>query len=72
MLSIEMVGFLGFVAAATFAAAFAHQRRMDVLHGPYIENRCASKPLRHALALVMDRFRWKARSMINLTSIIAC
>jgi hypothetical protein len=77
-MTIETIAFLGFAFAATTLAAMAYERRMDVLHGPYVEGRARArarlsterfwKPVRSAA----DRLRWKARGMIYLPSVIAC
>ena len=77
-MTIETIAFLGFVFAATTLAAMAYERRMDVLHGPYLESRATGrarltakrfwKPV-HSAA---DRLRWKARGMVYLPSVIAC
>ena len=76
MENIEIIGFLGFVFAATALAAIAHERHMDVLYGPYIQGRAKRhvdistfwEPVQSAA----DLLRWKGRSMIYLASIIAC
>jgi len=74
---IETIVFVGFVFAATVLAAIVFERRMDVLHGPYIEGRNVSYP---AIALnrfwtpvreVADGFRWKARNVAYFASVIA-
>jgi hypothetical protein len=44
-MTIELIAFLGFVFTATSMIAKAHERRQDVLYGPYIEGRRR----RHAL-----------------------
>jgi hypothetical protein len=36
---MEIIGLVGFVFAATAIGALIHERRTDVLHGPYIEGR---------------------------------
>jgi hypothetical protein len=66
------------VVTGTTLFAFVFERRMDVLHGPYIEGR-----KRHARAStwtainsicepVMDRIRWKARNVPYITGLFAC
>jgi|SRR5450631_910012 hypothetical protein len=77
-MTIETIAFLVFVFSATTLAAMAHERRMDVLYGPYLEGRAGGhvrlsterfwKPM-HSAA---DRLRWKARGMVYLASAIAC
>jgi hypothetical protein len=75
-MTIETIAIVASVAAATAVAAFVHERRMDVLHGPYIEGRARPKtPARRLLVrtpAIFDRFRWNTRNVIYLTSIIAC
>jgi hypothetical protein len=75
-MKIETIAIVGFVFVATTIAAMMHEHRMDVLHGSYIEgldrlNDQGMKRLVLAPAIV-DHFRWRTRSMIYLTSIIAC
>jgi hypothetical protein len=75
-MNIETIAVVGLFFVTTAIAALVHERRMDVLHGPYIEGfeqrgDVAMKRLVLAPALV-DNFRWKARSMIYLGSVIAC
>jgi hypothetical protein len=77
-MDIEVIGLVGFVFAATSIGALVHERRMDVLYGSYIEARNERraafpagliwKPAR----LLADQFRWRARNMIYLASIVAC
>jgi hypothetical protein len=70
-MSIEMIGFVGFVFAFTAIAAILYERRTDVLNGPYVER--LDGEIKSILAPgTADHFRWKVRSMIYLTSIIAC
>jgi hypothetical protein len=74
---IETLVLVGFVFAATTLAAIVFERRMDVLHGPYIEGRNVSRaaialnrfwtPVREAA----DGFRWKARNVAYFASVIA-
>ena len=74
---IETIALVGFVFAATALAALVFERRMDVLHGPYIEGRNVAHP---AVALkrfwmpvleAADGFRWKARNVAYFASVIA-
>jgi hypothetical protein len=76
-MTVEGFTVLGFAFAATALAAMAYERRMDVLHGPYVEGKAGRmdfsagqfwRPIQSAV----DRFRWKARNMLYLTSVIAC
>ena len=75
---IETIAFLGFVFAATTLGAMAYERRMDVLHGPYIEGRMvadagiATERLWQPLHSVADALRWKARNVVYLASVIGC
>jgi hypothetical protein len=74
-MKIETVAIVGVVFAVTALAALTYNRRMDVLHGPSIEGRAADEQANKLLVLapaLVDHFRWKTRSMIYLTSIIAC
>jgi hypothetical protein len=77
-MNVETIGFVGFVFAAASLAAILYERRMDVLHGPYIQGRAERN-----LVLLVERFltpiqsaaerlRWKVRPMIHRASIIAC
>jgi hypothetical protein len=77
-MEIEIIGLVGFVFAATSLGALVHERRMDVLHGPYIE---AHKERRAVFLagqiwklarLLADQLRWRARNMVYLASIAAC
>jgi hypothetical protein len=72
----ETIG-VGFVVTAAMLAAMIHERRMDVLYGPYIEG-CISDH-----ASLVDRFwnsahaaangmRWKAQNMAYVASVIVC
>jgi hypothetical protein len=75
-MNIETIAVVGFFFVATTIAALVYEYRMDVLHGAYIEgfeqrSDIAMKRLVLAPALV-DHFRWKARGMIYLGSVIAC
>ena len=74
---IETIALVGFVFAATALAAIVFERRMDVLHGPYVGGRNVSHP---AIALnrfwtpvreAADGFRWKARNVAYFASVIA-
>jgi hypothetical protein len=73
-MSIEMIGFGGFVFAFTTIAAILYERRMDVLHGRYVEQFAEQdrKKMPILAPVIADHFRWRARNMIYLTSIIAC
>jgi hypothetical protein len=76
--TIETIGLLGFVFGAATLAAMAYERRMDVLHGPYLEALAGARPDLFAdrfwtpLQSALEHMRWKARNMVYLTSLIAC
>jgi hypothetical protein len=70
-MTIEIIAVVVLVFACTTAAAFLHERRMDVLHGPYVEQRDDRETKLMLAPRIADYFRWRARSMIYLTSIIA-
>jgi hypothetical protein len=75
-MTIETIIIFGSVAAATAVVAFVHERRMDVLHGPYIESRArldtSARQLFARMSEMFDRMRWNSRNVVYLTSIIAC
>jgi hypothetical protein len=77
-MEIEIIGLVGFVFAATSLGALVHERRMDVLCGPYIEarnERRAAFPVGQIwkpVRLLADQLRWRARNMVYLASIAAC
>ena len=73
-MDIEIAGVTGLVFAAAALGRLAYERRMDVLHGPYIEGRNTESVLdiiATALAPVIDRLRYRLRGMIYLASIVA-
>jgi hypothetical protein len=73
-MDMEILGLLGSIFAAASLAAIALERRMDVLHGPYLEGlggQC--HPARQLWTpSAIDRLRWKTQNVIHLASIIAC
>jgi len=74
-MNIEIVFVVGLVFAAASLSRFAYERRMDVLHGPYIEGRNTQPVLSilaKPLASLADRLRFKLRGMAYLASIAAC
>jgi hypothetical protein len=75
-MSIELLGFLGFVFAAASLAAIAYERRMDVLYGSHLESRTCRIQTQSTVRLwvpsIIDRLQWKARSVVYLASVIAC
>jgi hypothetical protein len=75
---VETIALVGFVFAAATLGAIAYERRMDVLHGPYIEGRvvartsfAAQRPWQPLLSAA-EGLRWKARNVVYLTSVIGC
>jgi hypothetical protein len=71
------IALLSFVFAATALAAIVFERRMDVLHGPYIEGRdvphaaTAFKRFWMPVREAADGFGWKARNVAYFASVIA-
>jgi hypothetical protein len=77
-MNVETIAFVGPVFTAATLAATLYERRMDVLHGPYIQGR-AERRLILSLERIQtpirsetDRLRWKLRPVVHLASIIAC
>lgn len=72
---IEIIATVGVVFAATSLGRLAYERRMDVLHGPYIEGR-TQEPLLPIIAkplvAIGDRLRFRLRGMVYLAAIAAC
>lgn len=71
---VEIFG-VSFVVAVATLAAMLYERRMDVLHGPYIEG-CVSElatlaDFLKAMREVANDLRWKARNMAYVASVIA-
>ncbi len=80
----EIIAFLGSVFIATVLIAKLHERRQDVLHGPYIQGRDVQYPFKG----VMDRLEraiesgklrqgfarlgWKVRNVSTFASAIIC
>jgi hypothetical protein len=73
-MTIETIAIVGFVFALPTIAPMLHERRMDVLHGPYVEQlEQLDREKKPILApIIANRFRWRVRNRIYLTSIIAC
>jgi hypothetical protein len=83
-MTIEIIAFLGFVFIATSMIAKAHERRQDVLYGPYIRGRRPRHPLAGELRLAayairtsglarhVEQIGWKARHISCLASAIIC
>lgn len=73
----EAAAVVGFVLVATTLVTLVVERRMDVLHGAYIEGHESQShepsPARfHAMARLAEQLRWKARSIVYLTSLAPC
>jgi hypothetical protein len=73
----EAVTCVAFVMVATTLVALVIERRMDVLHGPYLEGRKGpSHPLLsarfQAIARLAEQLRWKARNIVYVTSLVPC
>ena len=75
-MTIETIALLGFVFAATALTAIVFERRMDVLHGPYIEGRNVPYPAMAVKRFWMpireatEGFEWKARNVAYFSSVI--
>jgi hypothetical protein len=80
----ETIAITGSVFVAATLIAKLHQRRQDVLHGPYIEGRNAGHPLKTVMewlaqAIASSELRrsfaylgWKARNVSYFASAIIC
>ena len=77
-MTMKMIAIVGLVFPAASVAALVHEYRMDVLHGPYIQDRaerCESVPLQRLLRPIRaaaDRLGWMVRPVVYLATIIAC
>jgi hypothetical protein len=81
-MTIEIIAFLGFVFTMTSVIAKAHERRQDVLYGPYIRGRRPRHPLASTIHLAAHAIRtsglprrfeqigWKARHVSCFASAI--
>jgi hypothetical protein len=71
---LETIGIVFIAGAATLAAMF-YERRMDVLHGPYIEGSVSDRTglvdFLNSARKIADGLRWKARNMAYIASVIA-
>lgn len=76
-IDIETIGWIAFAFAAAALIALVVERRMDVLHGPYIEGRARRRvPLAAGLMPAWvrrfaDRMRWSARNAVYLATVVA-
>jgi hypothetical protein len=73
----EAVTIVAFVMISATLVALVIERRMDVLHGPYLEERKAPSHRRlstrfQAIAHLADQLRWKARNIMYVTSLVPC
>ena len=74
---MELLGFAGFVFAATALSVLIWEHQADVLHGPYIEGRTEEAnwaaeimaPVRALLDPTIDRIKYKAVSAIYLAAL---
>jgi hypothetical protein len=72
----EAIAFAGLVFAATALVARAYERHLDVLYGPYIQDRSTYDNLllsniRQFVAEGFSSFSWRVRGVMYLTSVIA-
>jgi hypothetical protein len=74
--SLATFGILGFVFAATTGGVLVHDRRSDVLHGPYIEGRVQTRAVAATFAFaravgeaMIEHLNWKARDAVYLASL---
>ena len=70
--TLETLGTLGFVFAATTAAMLIHEHMTDVLYGPYIERRRRRRdvaamfaPVRAVIDDAMEHFAWKVGGVMD-------
>jgi hypothetical protein len=73
---MEILGFLGFVFAATTAGRLVREHQTDVLHGPYIEGRVRTrlfaatfKFARAVAEAFVEHLNWKTRDAVYLASL---
>jgi len=83
-MTIEIIAFLGFVFTMTSLIAKAHERRQDVLYGPYIQGRNPQPRFETTIARLAQAFKtsglqrhfahigWKFRHLSCLASAIIC
>jgi hypothetical protein len=81
-MTIELIAFLGFVFTVTTVIAKAHERRQDVLYGPYIRGRRPRHPLASEMRLAayvirtsglarhVEQIGWKAHHVSCFASAI--
>jgi hypothetical protein len=78
-MDIEIIGFAGFAVVAGALARTVYARRLDVLHGPYIQ-RLAEGPVglsvkrgRKSVETALDRFRsLEGARQDHLATAVAC
>ncbi len=83
-MTIELIAFLGSVFIVTVLVAKLHERRQDVLHGPYIQGREAQDPFKAAIDRLeraiefsglrqgFARLGWKVRNVSCFAAAIIC
>ena len=83
-MTTELIAFLGSVFIATVVIAKIHERRQDVLHGPYIQGRDVQHPFKRAMDRLeriiessnlrqgFARLGWKVRNVSYFASAIIC
>ena len=83
-MTTELIAFLGSVFIATVVIAKIHERRQDVLHGPYIQGRDVQGPFKSVMdrlgqAILSSNLRqgfarlgWKVRNVSYFASAIIC
>lgn len=83
-MTIDIILCLGLVFSVTSLIAAAHERRQDVLYGPYIRGRRRPHPFKIAVRLAaqalrtsgleqaFERISWKARNVSCFASAIIC
>ena len=73
----EAVTIVAFVMISATLVALVIERRMDVLHGPYLEGRKGPSHTLlsarfQAIACLAEQLRWKARNIMYVTSLVPC
>jgi hypothetical protein len=75
-MGIEIFGLLGFAFVTIALATMAYARRMDVLHGPYIQGRTGGLSLKRfrkpASSAIARLLALESQKMTYLASIGAC
>jgi hypothetical protein len=83
-MTTEIIAFLGSVFIATVLIAKLHERRQDVLHGPYIQGGDVQDPFKSIMERLeqaiesgnlrqgFTRLGWKVRNVSTFASAIIC